>query len=50
VTAGSGVAAAAEYYRSTAAPLAARAAAPLSPDAQQQPPGRPAASRAAVRA
>src|SRR5207253_4781483 len=34
VTAGTGVAAAAEYYRSTAAPLAARAAVP-SPDAQQ---------------
>ncbi len=31
---GSGVAAAAEYYRRTAAPLAAREAAPVSPDAQ----------------
>jgi alanine-glyoxylate transaminase/serine-glyoxylate transaminase/serine-pyruvate transaminase len=50
VTAGSGVAAAAEYYRSTAAPLAARAAAGPSSDTQQQPPGRPAPSRAAVRA
>jgi alanine-glyoxylate transaminase/serine-glyoxylate transaminase/serine-pyruvate transaminase len=35
VTAGAGVAAAAEYYRSTAAPLPARAAAPQAPDAQQ---------------
>ena len=35
VTLGSGVAAAAEYYRSTAAPLPARSAAPQSPDAQQ---------------
>src|SRR3989442_7774569 len=37
---GAGVAAAAEHYRSTAAPLAPRAAAPLSPDAQQQVPGK----------
>ncbi len=47
VTLGSGVAAAAEHYRSTAAPLPARPTAALSPDAQQpvakQPP------RAAVR-
>ena len=50
VTAGAGVAAAAEYYRSTAAPLVARAA-PLSPDAQQQPgSGKPATPRATVRA
>src|SRR5213593_3345730 len=50
VTAGTGVAAAAEYYRSTAAPLAARAAVP-SPDAQQQPgSGKPATPRATVRA
>jgi alanine-glyoxylate transaminase/serine-glyoxylate transaminase/serine-pyruvate transaminase len=49
VTLGSGVAAAAEYYRSTAAPLPARPAAPPS-----QPPGQPptdkAAPRSAVRA
>jgi len=50
VTAGAGVAAAAEYYRSTAAPLVARATAP-SPDAQQQPgSGTPATPRATVRA
>src|SRR6266853_2048213 len=36
VTPGVGVAAAAEHYRSTAAPLAPRAAAGQSPDAQQQ--------------
>jgi alanine-glyoxylate transaminase / serine-glyoxylate transaminase / serine-pyruvate transaminase len=50
VTAGAGVAAAAEYYRSTAAPLATRAADP-SPDAQQ-PPGsaKPATPRATVKA
>jgi alanine-glyoxylate transaminase/serine-glyoxylate transaminase/serine-pyruvate transaminase len=55
VTPGVGVAAAAEHYRSTAAPLAPRAAAGQSPDAQQQPPGAkpsapPAPPRAAVRA
>src|SRR5947199_6403852 len=47
---GAGVAAAAEHYRSTAAPLAPRAAAPLSPDAQQQVPGKVTSSRARVRA
>ncbi len=51
VTPGSGVAAAAEYYRSTAAPLAARGAAPQTPDAPPPPPGKPGpASRTAVRA
>jgi len=58
VTPGVGVAAAAEHYRSTAAPLAPRAGAGQSPDAQQQapgansssPPGPPAPPRAAVRA
>src|SRR5881409_4394730 len=54
VTPGAGVAAAAEHYRSTAAPLAPRAAAGQSPDAQQAPGAKPspAASppRAAVRA
>jgi alanine-glyoxylate transaminase/serine-glyoxylate transaminase/serine-pyruvate transaminase len=47
VTPGAGVAAAAEYYRSTAAPLPARGAAPQSPDAQ---PAAPSAkpSRATV--
>jgi alanine-glyoxylate transaminase/serine-glyoxylate transaminase/serine-pyruvate transaminase len=55
VTPGVGVAAAAEHYRSTAAPLAPRAAAGQSADAQQQPPGAkssppPAPPRAAVRA
>jgi alanine-glyoxylate transaminase/serine-glyoxylate transaminase/serine-pyruvate transaminase len=49
VTPGAGVAAAAEYYRSTAAPLAARPASAQSPDAQQPPGGKPA-PRAAVRA
>src|SRR2546427_7686874 len=49
VTPGAGVAAAAEYYRSTAAPLPARAAAPQSPDTQQTA-GAKAAPRAAVRA
>lgn len=39
VAPGSGVAAAAEYYRGTAQPLPPRPAAPLSPDAQQ--PGAP---------
>jgi len=47
---GTGVAAAAEHYRSTAAPLAPRAAAPLSPDAQQQVPGKVTSVRARVRA
>ncbi len=51
IEAGSGVAAAAEYYRSTAAPLAARAAAPLSPDAQQPPAaGKTTSPRVAARA
>src|SRR5213595_1940369 len=54
VTPGAGVAAAAEHYRSTAAPLAPRAAAGQSADAQQAPGAKPspAASppRAAVRA
>jgi len=55
VTPGVGVAAAAEHYRSTAAPLAPRAPAGQSPPAQQQPPGAkpsspPAPPRAAVRA
>jgi alanine-glyoxylate transaminase/serine-glyoxylate transaminase/serine-pyruvate transaminase len=51
VTPGSGVAAAAEYYRSTAAPLPQRAAVPPSPspDAPPGPPGR-SPSRTAVRA
>lgn len=50
VTPGSGVAAAAEHYRSTAPPLAARPAAQPSPDAPS-PPGKPgSAPRAAVRA
>jgi alanine-glyoxylate transaminase/serine-glyoxylate transaminase/serine-pyruvate transaminase len=50
VTPGSGVAAAAEHYRSTAPPLAARPAAPP-PDAPPPAPGRPGpASRTAVRA
>ena len=48
VTPGAGVAAAAEYYRSTAAPLAARGPVPQSPDAQQ--PAGKASARAAVRA
>ena len=39
IAAGSGVAAAAEHYRSTAEPLPARAAAPPSPDAPQPPSG-----------
>src|SRR5881628_2105753 len=47
---GTGVAAAAEHYRSTAAPLAPRAAAPLAPDAQQQVPGKVTSPRARVRA
>ncbi len=51
VTPGSGVAAAAEHYRSTAPPLAARPAAAPPPDAPPPAPGRPGpASRTAVRA
>jgi len=51
ITPGSGVAAAAEYYRTSAAPLPARAAAPQSPDAQQQPAtGKPTSPRVAARA
>src|SRR5438132_1649316 len=54
VTPGAGVAAAAEHYRSTAAPLAPRAAAGQSPDAQQAPGAKPSTAasppRAAVRA
>src|SRR3989440_144582 len=53
VTLGAGVAAAAEHYRGSAAPLPPRAVAAPSADAQPQPPGgkpRPQASRAAVRA
>jgi alanine-glyoxylate transaminase/serine-glyoxylate transaminase/serine-pyruvate transaminase len=51
VTPGSGVAAAAEHYRSTAPPLAARPAAPPAPDAPPPPPAKPGpAPRAAVRA
>ena len=51
IAAGSGVAAAAEHYRSTAEPLPARAAAPPSPDAQQPPSGaaKTVGPRAAVR-
>jgi alanine-glyoxylate transaminase/serine-glyoxylate transaminase/serine-pyruvate transaminase len=48
LTPGAGVGAAAEYYRSTAAPLPARAAAPQAPD--PQPPGGKPSPRAAVRA
>jgi alanine-glyoxylate transaminase/serine-glyoxylate transaminase/serine-pyruvate transaminase len=54
VTPGAGVAAAAEHYRSTAAPLAPRAAAGQSPDAQQPPGAKPSPAapppRTAVRA
>src|SRR2546428_8542100 len=53
VTLGAGVAAAAEHYRGSAAPLPPRAVAAPSADAQPQPPGGkpgPQASRAAVRA
>src|SRR5207247_142729 len=54
VTPGAGVAAAAEHYRSTAAPLAPRVAAGQSPDAQQAPGAKPSPPasppRAAVRA
>ena len=50
VTPGAGVAAAAEYYRSTAAPLAGGAAAPVPPDSPQPPSGKSTSPRAAVRA
>jgi alanine-glyoxylate transaminase/serine-glyoxylate transaminase/serine-pyruvate transaminase len=50
VPAGAGVAAAAEYYRSTAAPLPARGAAPLAPDAPRPGPGRSPAPPAGARA
>ena len=51
VTPGAGVAAAAEHYRTTAAPLPARPGAPQSPDAQTASGAKPAAPpRAAVRA
>jgi alanine-glyoxylate transaminase/serine-glyoxylate transaminase/serine-pyruvate transaminase len=51
VTPGSGVAAAAEHYRSTAPPLAVRPAAAPPPDAPPPVPGKPGpASRTAVRA
>src|SRR5256885_12431136 len=49
VTPGSGVGAAAEHYRATAAPLPPRPAAPPAADAVQPPPGRSSA-RTAVRA
>ena len=49
VTPGSGVAAAAEHYRQTAAPLPPRSAAPPAPDAVQAPHGR-SSPRTAVRA
>ena len=49
ITPGSGVAAAAEHYRGTAAPLPPRSAAPPAADAVQAPPGRPS-SRTTVRA
>ena len=49
VTPGSGVAAAAEHYRSTAAPLPPRPAAPQATDAVQTPSGR-SSPRTAVRA
>jgi len=49
VTPGSGVAAAAEHYRGTAAPLPARPAAPPAADALPTPPGRPS-PRTTVRA
>ena len=50
LTLGAGVAAAAEHYRSTAAPLPPRPAAAPSPDAQQPGASKPATPRAAVRA
>ncbi|HYL20462.1 MAG TPA: aminotransferase class V-fold PLP-dependent enzyme [Gemmatimonadales bacterium] len=49
VTLGSGVAAAAEYYRTTAAPLPAKGGGPQSPDAQQPAAGK-GPPRATVRA
>jgi alanine-glyoxylate transaminase/serine-glyoxylate transaminase/serine-pyruvate transaminase len=49
VTPGAGVAAAAEHYRSTAAPLPPRTAATSSPEAPQAPGTKPS-PRAAVRA
>ena len=49
VTPGAGVAAAAEHYRSTAAPLPERLGAPQAADATQAPPGR-SSPRTAVRA
>src|SRR5881397_373260 len=49
LTLGAGVAAAAEHYRSTAAPLPPRPAAAPSPDAQQPGAGKPATPRTAVR-
>src|SRR5438445_114067 len=49
VTPGAGVAAAAEHYRSTAAPLPERLGAPQAADATQAPPGR-SSLRTAVRA
>jgi alanine-glyoxylate transaminase / serine-glyoxylate transaminase / serine-pyruvate transaminase len=49
VTPGAGVAAAAEHYRATAAPLPARPAPPQGTDAAPAPPGR-SPSRSAVRA
>src|SRR5438876_7576759 len=49
VTPGAGVAAAAEHYRGTAAPLPARPAAPPAADALPTPPGRPS-PRTTVRA
>ena len=49
VTLGSGVAAAAEYYRGTAAPLPAKSGGPQSPDAQQPAAGK-GPPRATVRA
>lgn len=50
VTPGSGVAAAEEHFRSTAAPLPPRAAAPQSPEVPPLPPGGRSPSRTAVRA
>ncbi|PYP23269.1 MAG: serine--glyoxylate aminotransferase [Gemmatimonadetes bacterium] len=50
LTLGAGVAAAAEHYRSTAAPLPPRPAAAPSPDAQQPGAGKPATPRTAVTA
>src|SRR3989449_7219347 len=50
VTAGTGVAAAAEYWCRAAAPLPARAAAPVSPDAQSQPGVKTTQPRSVARA